>query len=243
MQEKEINLIDLWNIIWKRRKFIIIFVMIVSIIATGISFLLPKWYKATTVIMPPESSTTSFSGIGAGLSAFGLGGILGGSENQMRILAILKSKNMLEALDERFVFQSKYDTKFKFQTYKKLKSNLRIEVGEEEQIIISFFDTEQDVVAEIVNYVVHCLDSLNIALSISKAKNNRVFIEKRIDTVKDSLFFLENEISVFMEAKGIISISDQLSASVEKAAELQAKITAKEIELEIKKDNFSINRL
>ncbi|NQV19054.1 MAG: hypothetical protein HQ534_10980 [Armatimonadetes bacterium] len=242
MQEKEINLIDLWNILWSRRKLIIIVVMIVSLIAAGISFLLPKVYKATAVIMPPESSTTSFSGIGAGLSAFGLGNILGGDSNQMRILAILKSKNILVALDEKYDFQSKYNTKFKFQTYKKLKSNLRTEVGEEEQIIISFFDTEQDIVAEIVNYVVHCLDSLNITFSTSKAKNNRIFIEKRIASVKDSLFYLENELSVYMEEKGIISITDQLSAAVEKAAELQAKITTKEIELEIKKDNFSINR-
>jgi len=242
MQDKEINLIDYWNILWKRRKFIVITVTIVTILSVIISLLLPKWYKATTVIMPPTGNESKFGGMMANLSAFGLGGMLGGSEDQMRILAILKSKNILEALDEKYDFQSKYETKYKFQTYKKLKSNLRIEVGEEDQIIISFLDKEQDLVAEIVNYVVHCLDSLNIALSISKAKNNRVFIEKRIATVKDSVFYLENEISVFMEDKGIISISDQLSASVEKAAELQAKITAKEIELEIKKDNFSINR-
>ena len=242
MHEKEINLIDYWNILWSQRKFIVITVTIVTILSVIISLLLPIWYKATTVIMPPTGSESKFGGMMANLSAFGLGGMLGSSENQMRILAILKSENMLEALDEKYDFQSKYDTKFKFQTYKKLKSNLRIEVGEEEQIIISLFDTEQNLVAEIVNYVVHCLDSLNIALSTSKAKNNRVFIEKRIATVKDSLFYLENKISVFMEEKGIISISDQLSASVEKAAELQAKITAKEIELEIKKDNFSINR-
>ena len=242
MQEKEINLIDYWNILWKRKKFIVITVMIVTILSVIISLLLPKWYKATAVIMPPTGNESKFGGMMANLSTFGLGGMLGGSEDQMRILAILKSKNILEALDEKYDFQSKYETKYKFQTYKKLKSNLRIEVGEEDQIIISFLDKEQELVAEIVNYVVHCLDSLNIALSISKATNNRVFIEKRIATVKDSLFYLENKISAFMEEKGIISISDQLSASVEKAAELQAKITAKEIELEIKKDNFSINR-
>jgi len=242
MQEKEINLIDYWNILWKCRKYIVITVTIATILSLIISLLLPIWYKATTVIMPLTGSESKFGGMMANLSTFGLGGMLGGSEDQMRILAILKSKNMLEVLDKKYDFQSKYDTKFKFQTYEKLKSNLLIEVGEEEQIIISFFDTEQDLVAEIVNYVVHCLDSLNIALSISKATNNRVFIEKRIATVKDSLFYLENKISALMEEKGIISISDQLSASVEKAAELQAKITAKEIELEIKKDNFSINR-
>ena len=73
MENKEINLVDYWNIIWKKRKFIIISLIIVSIITAGISFLLPKWYRATSVIMPPTTEEGQFGGLGANLSAFGLG--------------------------------------------------------------------------------------------------------------------------------------------------------------------------
>ncbi|MBC8526262.1 MAG: hypothetical protein H8D22_05240 [Candidatus Cloacimonetes bacterium] len=242
MQEKEINLIDYWNIIWKRKKFIIISVLIVTILAVIISLLLPKWYKATAVIMPPATEEGKFSSmLGSNLGAFGLGGMFGGSESQMRLLAILKSRNMLEALDDKFDFQKKYEAKFKFQTYNNIKSNLRIEVGEEDQIKISFLDKDQDLVAGVVNYIVHCLDSLNIALSTTKAKSNREFIENRMMMVQDSLAFFESKISNFMEKNRIISIDEQLKAEVEKAADMKAQIMAKEIELDVMKTRLTPN--
>ncbi|MCD6380173.1 hypothetical protein J7M07_06990, partial [bacterium] len=164
MEEKEINLLDYWNIIWKHKKFIVIAVTVVTLLALIISLFLPKWYKATAVIMPPANEGGGISGIsGKNLGAIGLGGMLGGNDNQMGLLAILKSKAILEALDEEFDLQSKWKTKFKFQTYAKIKSNLNINVGEESQIVISMLDMDQDLVANMVNYVVYCLDSLNIA--------------------------------------------------------------------------------
>ena len=235
MQDKEINLIDYWNIIWKKRKFIVITVIVVTILSAAISMILPKWYKATTVIMPPDAEEGQFGGLGANLSAFGLSGMLGESENQMRILAILKSRNMLIALDKKFKFQEKYNTKFKFQTYNQLKSNLRIEIGEEEQITISFLDKDQNIVADIVNYITYCLDSLNIELSTSKAKNNRQFIENRMKMIQDSLAFFDSEVSEFMENNDIISINEQLKVEVEKAADMKAQIMANEVELNIMK--------
>lgn len=241
MEDKEINLVDYWNIIWGKRRFIIITVLIVTIISAGISLILPKWYKATAVILPPVTEENKFSGISANLGAFGLGGMFGGNESQMRLLAILKSRNIVEALDKKFDFQKKYDTKFKFQTYNNIKSNLRIEICEEEQIVISFLDKDQNSVAEMVNYTIHCLDSLNILLSTSKAKSNREFIENRMIMVQDSLVFFESKISNFMEDNRIISINEQLKAEVEKAADMKAQIMAKEVELGVMKTRLAPN--
>ena len=241
MEDKEINLVDYWNIIWKKRKFIVITVIVVTILSAGISIILPKWYKATAVIMPLATEENKFSGISANLSAFGLGGMFGGNESQMRLLAILKSRNIVEALDKKFDFQKKYDTKFKFQTYDNIKSNLRIEICEEEQIVISFLDKDQNSVAEIVNYTIHCLDSLNILFSTSKAKSNREFIENRMIMVQDSLVFFESKISNFMEDNRIISINEQLKAEVEKAADMKAKIMEKEVELDVMKTRLAPN--
>ncbi|MBL7085965.1 MAG: hypothetical protein ISS28_02525, partial [Candidatus Cloacimonetes bacterium] len=172
---------------------------------------------------------------------FGLGGMLGNSEDQMRIMTILKSKKMLELLDEKYDFQAKYKTKFKFQTYKKLSSNLRIEIGEEEQISVSLLDKDQEIVADMTNYVIHCLDSLNISLSTSKAKNNREFVENRIQMTVDSLNLIENKTAQFMEDNDIISINEQLTVEVEKAADMKAQIMAKEVELDIMKTRLTPN--
>ena len=157
----------------------------------------------------------------------------------MKIMTILKTKKMLELLDEKFDFQAKYEEEYKFKTYAKLKSNYRVEVGEEDQIFISILDKDQNKVADMTNYAVHCLDSLNIAFNTSKAKNNREFVENRINITVDSLSFYENETTDFMEKNGIISLNEQLTAEVEKAAEMKAEIMAQEIELAVKKEMLS----
>lgn len=235
MQEKEINLIDYWNIIWKRKKFIIITVLIVTILSAGISLILPKWYKATAVIMPPKTEESRFGGLSANLGAFGLGGMFGGSESQMRFLAILKSRTLLEAMNKKFDFQKRYKTKNLESTIKALRDNINVKVEEEDQILVSMLDRDQDMVADMANHIVYCLDNLNITLTTSKAKSSREFIENRMEIVRDSLTCLENAISEFMQKKGIISITDQMSVGVKKAADMKALIMSKEVELEVKK--------
>ncbi|MDZ7861092.1 MAG: Wzz/FepE/Etk N-terminal domain-containing protein [Candidatus Krumholzibacteriota bacterium] len=242
MEEKEINLLDYWNIIWKHKKFIIISVTVVTLLALIISLILPKWYRATAVIMPPAEEESGLGAIAGKKLGGGLGGMLGGNESQMRLLTILKSKSVLKALDEEFDLQNKWNKKFKFQTYEKIKSNLNINLGEESQINISMLDKDQDQVADMVNHVVHCLDSLNIAMSTSKGKSNRIFIENRMRTVRDSLTAVENRISDFMENNSIIAMEGQLTAQVEKAADMKAEIMAKEVELSVMKTRTTSSR-
>jgi len=233
---KEINLLDYGKAIWNHRKFIVIFVGVVSVLALIISLLLPKWYRATAMIMPPaqnEIGVGSFSG--SDLAIGGLGSLLGVNQNQLRLLTILKSESILESLDEEFNLQEKFNTEFKFQTYEAIRSNLNISIGDESQIRISMLDKDQDLVADMVNHSVHSLDSLNISLSTSKGKSNRKFIEDRMEMVRDSLIAVENKISDFMEDNNIINIEGQLTAGVEKAAEIKAQIMAKEVELDVMK--------
>ncbi|MBL7086922.1 MAG: hypothetical protein ISS28_07510, partial [Candidatus Cloacimonetes bacterium] len=54
-----------------------------------------------------------------------------------------------------------------------------------------------------------------------------------------SLF--ENKTAQFMRKNDIISLSDQLKAEIEKAADMKAQIMAKEVELDIKKSMLTAN--
>ncbi len=58
MDQQEIDLKDIFKIVWKWRTKIILFVFIITSISIGISLVLPKWYKAKAVVLAPESSST-----------------------------------------------------------------------------------------------------------------------------------------------------------------------------------------
>jgi LPS O-antigen subunit length determinant protein (WzzB/FepE family) len=49
MQEEEIELIDIFRILWKRRKLILLGTLLLTIGAAGISLLLPKVYEVSTI--------------------------------------------------------------------------------------------------------------------------------------------------------------------------------------------------
>jgi uncharacterized protein involved in exopolysaccharide biosynthesis len=237
MDDRHLTIKQFWDMIWPYRKMIIRNASIIIVISVVWTLLLPLWYKATVVILPPSSDSKPL-GVMSMLSNVGLGGVLGGDENMNKVLSILKSKRLLEAMALKYEFMSKYDADNMEDTIEELADNIDISVEDEMQIVVSFWDTDQEKVAEMTNYIVECLDSLNILLNTRKAKNNREFIETRIEEVVDSLKILESEITQFMQEEKILSLPDQIMVGVQNAADLKAQIMAKEIELAIAKSTY-----
>ncbi len=237
MDQREVDLKDLSKIIWKWKTKIILFVFIITTLSIGISLLLPKWYKAKAVVLAPESSS-SLNPMSI-LGDLGLGPMTGGNENVFRYLAILKSRSLKELMLKKFDLKKHYNSKYTELAIIKLDKNLIFEVGDEYQVEISMLDKDQDMVAEMTNYVVYYLDSLNIELSVSNARNNRQFMEGRVNAIIDSLELVSNQLADFMKEKGILSLEDQVSVGVQQAALLHSQIIQKEVEYEVALKSFN----
>lgn len=101
--EDEINLLECWNVLW-RRKYMLIALFVVSVAATmAISLNLPKFYTSETVIITMSSES---GGLGAALSALpfagSLGGVAGIQTPADRIMVVLKSRTIAEAVIKKF---------------------------------------------------------------------------------------------------------------------------------------------
>ena len=62
MQEEEIELIDIFRILWKRRKLILLGTLFLAIGAAGICLLLPKVYEVSTIIEPGIRPIADYNG-------------------------------------------------------------------------------------------------------------------------------------------------------------------------------------
>jgi hypothetical protein len=238
--DKHLTFDDFWKIIKPYRKKIIRNVMILSIVTAGLSLLLPNWYKGTAVILPLSKDSNAMSSMSI-LQDFGLGGIIGGEERLNRILAILKSKSLQESLINQYNLIERYEVENLEEAILILEGNIEVVVEDEMQIYVSFWDKDQEMVAEMTNSIITSLDSLNILLNVKKGRNNRIFIESRINEVLDSLRMLEKSVIQMMENDRILSIEDQVRVGVEKAAEIKALIMAKEIELAVAQKIYDKN--
>jgi tyrosine-protein kinase Etk/Wzc len=244
MQEKEVNILKLWESIWGNRSFIIIFCLVVAIITAGISLILPKWYKASASILPPGSGSGAFGALSSGLSSLGFGGLLDNSSgNTTRLLAIAKSRNLREKVIDKYNFFERYKADYRDDALKMLGKNLVVTTGREDEITITFYDKDQEIVAEVVNYVLNQLDSLEIMFSQEQARDNREFINSRIAEVTDSLYTVQKELLAFMSQNEIVSIPDQVSAGISQAALMQAEIAALEIELQTSQNMYGADNL
>ncbi|MBU0529179.1 hypothetical protein KKF86_05420 [bacterium] len=241
MDQKEIDLEAIGKIIWKWKTKIVLFVFIVTSLSIGISLLLPKWYKAQAVVLSPGSSDTAISPMTNILGNLGLGGVMGGDGNVFRYLAIIKSRSLRESVIRKFNLVQHYKSKNEELALEKLDKYIYFEVGDENQVVISIIDKDQDLVADITNYMIYCLDSLNIELSVSNARNNRIFMETRVNSIMDSLEFISQNLADFMKSKGILSLGDQVTAGVEQAAFMKSAIIQKEVELEVAQKSFGTN--
>lgn len=103
LQLNEINLLEYWSVLWKRKFFIIGLVLITIIITMIIGLLTPKIYRSETVII---STATESGGLGAALSAIPFAGALAGASGLQtpadKIMVILKSRTVAEAVIKKF---------------------------------------------------------------------------------------------------------------------------------------------
>lgn len=236
MSDQEISVQAYWNILWRNRKRFFINLFVASVIAIIVSLLLPKWYRASAVILPPAQSPT-MSALQS-LGGFGLSALMGGSDEQNRFLTILQSNQLHRRVVKQFDLINRYEVDNMDLAVEALRSNLIFVLGNENQITVSVYDKDQDLVAPMTSYVVYCLDSLNIALASSQAASNREFIELRLKEVQDSLITLSSEITRFMQNEGILSLRDQIKAGVEMAAALKTEISTLEVTYDYQREVF-----
>ncbi len=243
---------DYIYILFKWKKFLIINILIVGILATVFAFLLPKTYKSTAVVMPAPQSQTGLGGL-AGLiggssstsSAAAIGAKLFGISSQSDdiLYGILNSRTALTDVINKFDLMKYYKIKDNNmdKALRAFKGDVTFEPDQNGMIEINVINKNADTSAVIANYFVHLLDSLNIKLNVEQAHNNKIFIQKRYEKNVRDLKSYEDSMYVFEKKYGVFDVPDQLKAVVEASAALEAQLVKQELLQESVKRNYGTN--
>jgi tyrosine-protein kinase Etk/Wzc len=207
------------------------------ILSTLVSLLLPKMYVATARILPPQEKNS------------GLASLIGNSEDPLVGLAgnllvsqtpaalyvgIMKSRNVADALNQKFKLKELYDLKYIEDVYSKLRGRSTIEVSKNDQIIsVSVRDRDPQRAADMANTYVSMLDQINRKLSTTQGKRKRLFLEDRLKEVRADMDRAETNLKTFREKFHLVSIQDQAEAAIEGAARIKSQIIAAQTELRV----------
>jgi tyrosine-protein kinase Etk/Wzc len=239
--QQDVTLLDYWNVLWKRRRLLSGLFTVAVTAALIISLLLPKIYESTATLLP-QLESNEMGGLGALLSASGAGSaaqslgisLPGAPATPVDLfVAMLKSRIMADAAIKQFNLLALYEAKTLEDARRHLQEDTRISVTKEKVIKITVEATNAQLAADIANFYVSKLDHLNQNLNVSKAGQNRRFIEQRLTETKVGLVKAEEDLRDFQMKNKTVAVEAQSKAMIEAAAHLQAQIAAQEVQLQV----------
>lgn len=222
------------------RRFIIINVGTAFVLTTIVAFLLPNWYKSTASILPPKQQDIFGAAAGAssllkGIAGGKLLGNIGRNNGTYNYMAILRSRTTMDMVINKFDLLTVYDyeEKDRDKVLKELESNTFFEVQDDENITIEVLDKDSSRAAAMANTFVEILNTTSIQLATQEARNNREFIERRVNKCREDLRTAEDAMKTYQEKKDLIITDDVKNSSVSGYAELYALKAKKEIEISV----------
>jgi tyrosine-protein kinase Etk/Wzc len=241
--DDEINLIDLIYPIYKRRKFLIRFCLVIAIAAGVISLFLPKTYEATAVILPvsDQGNSSLTSGLASSvLGQFGLSNLsmlglpgLTGSTTSKNFKAALKSNELANEVLNRYDYFSIMGINKKAEN-KRIKSIAGLiavtESKTDNTISISVQHRDPVFASDLVNSYVKALDAYNLNNSFTSAGNLRKYVEKRLEEAGSELDQAQKDLRDFQEKNRAISISEQGQATLKVLAQMEAQRVVMEVQ-------------
>ncbi len=230
--EDEIDLFELFAILYKRKLFILGLTALISGLSIWYAIEQPNVYKAEATLLPPSSGDKGkLSGMLGQLSALpllGFGGMGGDNANSFDILkAHLHTRENLWKVIETFKLKEHLKVKSKFredmeQAYTKA---LSIESDKKSGIIrISYSDTDPELAARIVNMNVDMLDQISREKVVSENRKKRLFLEERLAEASEDLTKAEEEIQKYKRDNRLLTVEGQAKATVEAAFRIQSEI-------------------
>jgi capsule polysaccharide export protein KpsE/RkpR len=207
---------------------------------------MPVSYKATTVLFPPKQDNVL--GIPSQLSLSKLSGSLFSQNDELdnKFIAIFNSRSLKEEVIKRFdlIKVYKFDKLKKYffeDVLKEYSKHIFFNISDEGMMSVDVIDESAKRAAEMADFVAKKLDEMYRTLMTESARNNRQFIEERLQVIKKDLGNCENELNGFQNKYSIVDIESQTKATIEALAVIEAQLIDTKQKLENTKRIFNYN--
>ena len=229
------------TMLWHRRRFLLKCAATGLVAATILAFVIPKEYKSTVQLMPPDSPAVASAGWMAMVAggamppalANAANGVLGNRSPNAMFLGILNSRTVQDDLIDRFDLRRLYHVKLYLDARKKLTARTAFDDDKKtNNLSIAVTDRNPQRARDIAAAYVDELDKLVAKVSTSSARRERIFLEERLKTIKEELDASSRELSQFSSRNATFDPpSAQARSMLDAAGKLQGELTASESEL------------
>ena len=251
------------QVLWLKRGALMRVAFRTALISLIVVFLIPKKYEATAQLMPPNqgldpavallANLTSGGNTGVGSLATAASGIasslLGAGDEGQMLIGVMRSQTVEDKIIGQFGLMDRYWKRYIEDTRVALEDHVDIEEDRKSGIIsITVEDKDPEVASKMAHAYVETLNSLLADVNASAAHRERVFIDQRLQQVKQQLDQASVEFSQFSSKNTTIDLPEQGKAMMDAAAMLQGQIIAAQAQLSglqqiYTPDNFRVKQL
>jgi len=214
-----------------KRHFILIVLTYIAVINLTVLFYLisPKYYKATSSILQPPESEAGISSTQT--SKFSKEPISLIRTNTELFFSILNSRRMKDDIIEKFNLKKHYNVSNDDEAIEILNKRTNIILTKDKVIQIDVIDRDPKIAAGIANFYTENLDFLIKELTITTAKQNRIFIEKRLKETTELIEELEKRLTTIQNTNKLVIDPDLTQISLT-GGKLMEQLINKQLELE-----------
>jgi len=236
--EDEIDLIEFWDTVWRRRRFIsfftggaVIFTVIVSLIMTNI-------YRAESTLLP-VSSGGGIMGDLAGMAA--LAGISVGSsgENSMKVMVVANSRTVKEKVINdlgliKIIGEDIPEKRDPMQyTIEKFDELLSVTSDKKTGVITIGFEWEDpELSAKIVNTYTDALQDVLEDKALNFEKMQRVFLERKLKEERAKFAGHKRSLAAFQKRSKMIEPVEQAKGTMNLYSALMAQKMSLELQVQ-----------
>ena len=254
------------RLLWAERRFLMRATLLGLVVAIVIALILPSRYRSSVRLMPPDdqsgsglamlaavagkSSSSGSSGMGGMGGALGssLGGVagdlLGLKSSGALFMDMLQGPTVQDNLIQRFDLRKVYWDRYWEDARKDLTKHTEITEDRKSGVIsVAVSDHDPRRSQQMAQAYVDALDQLVARVSTSAARRQRMFIEQRLQAVKQNLDDASREFSEFASKNGTLDVPSQAKAMVDTEAQLQGNLVAAQSELESLRQVYTDNNI
>lgn len=228
-----LDLRTLGMLVWRQRIRVTLSTVLAAAVALLVAFLLPRWYRASAVILPPEESDlmSNITMASKALTKFPSLGSLGEFFTPADIYkAILKSRTVQEAVVDRFQLMKVYRLKSRERTLKAFGKLSSVKLAPDGTIQVSVEDRDPRRAADMAMAMLEALDHFNIKKRNTQAHRTRLFLERRLADTDSLLRASETALQSYQEDHHTVAPTAVNSASISAAVDLMTR----KLELEVR---------
>lgn len=230
-EEQELSLLDIFNILWRRRGLIFLLTFLFGAAATTYAFMAPFIYRAECRVLPPGSGRGG--GLMSQLGGFAdLVGLSGTSTNGQMLVGILKGNSVVDVIIDKFNLMEEYEQEIRLSARKAVLENLEAEEDAKSGIVsVAFLDKDPQKAADIANEFVKQLQLKMSEIAARDAQEKRQFFEDQLNQAQQQLIEAENAMMKYQQNSGVLALGAQTATLLGSIASIRSQIAAKNVEI------------